>query len=485
MQFPFGPFAPDAGANAAGICQVADGVLPKVEGYGPAPALVSPGMGDPLPGEPRGSITCIKRDGQTAVFFFTVDALYMRDADNTWSEIDDGYNCTEGDDWSAEHFGNMLLYTNTTDGMWAYNIETGSAPVYIPEAGDPRFIFVLANMVFGVDCIDGSGNRDNRLIKNSDFNRHDEWKKGAADTQPLEYGAELVCGVNLKNSAAITFQREAMRILQFGNAGGGAMYSLRELANGRGSVGQKSVVAFDGVVYALASNGFFRFSMGAGLETIGEGFVDQWFFQQVASADLKDVQAAIDPQRKIVLWLAPNGLVLGYCWAPNIANHWFTWQNSGARFISRLATSGYTLDAASAIWGTLDNAPQIPLDDRFWSGGEPLLAALRDDLSFGTFSGEAQAATIETSISNSPISTLISRATPIDDAAGGTLALGVTDRLDTSLEWKPGEAKSASGSTPQRGRGKNSAWRRSIPAGEAWTYAKGVDHIQFSGGGGK
>lgn len=483
MQIPFGPFAPDAGSNANGTCMVADGVLPLSTGYGPAPSLVSPGIGDALPGAPRGAITCIKRDGTTQVFFLTASALYQLDADYRFTEIETGYACTAGDDWSCEQFGNYLLYTNTTDGLWAYDIETGGAATYIADAGDPREIFVVANMVFALDCKDGLGNRDNRLLRNSDFNNHTIWSGGAADYQPLESGAELISGVDLKNGAAILFQRQAMRIIQFGNAGGGALYSLQQVANGRGSVGRKSIAAFDGVVYFLSTNGFWRFSLG-GLEPIGDGFVDEWFLRRVQAADLKDVQAAIDPARKIVLWLTPSGLVLGYSWAGSVTNRWFTWQTT-AKFLSRLATSGYTWDVAGAIWATWDDIPPIPFDDRFWQGGQQFLAALTAELTYATFSGEAQAATIETAVNNSPISTLIGWATPIDDAAAGTLQLGVADALSDTITWKEGAAKVSGGRTPQRARGLNLAVRRNIPAGATWTYARGVDHIKASAGGPK
>lgn len=484
MQFPFGPFAPDAGRNAIGTLMVADGVLPSSVGYGPAPSLVRPGTGTALPSDPRGAITTVKRDGTTQVFFLTATALYRLDADYSFTEIDNGYSCTPGDDWSCEQFGDVLLYTNTTDGLWAYDIEAGGAPTYVAAAGDPREIFVTANMVFALDCKDNAGARNNRLIRNSNFNDHTDWSGGAADQQPLEVGAELMGGVNLKNGAAVIFQRGAMRLLQFGNAGGGAMYSLQEIALERGSVGNKSIVGFDGAVYFLATNGFWRFS-GAGLEPIGAGLVDDWFLALVPAGQLKDVQAAIDPARKIVLFLHPaGGFILGYSWAPNVTNRWFTWQTTAA-FLSRLATSGYTWDAAGAIWATWDAMPQIPFNDRFWQGGEQFLSALDADLTYASFSGDAQEAIIETATGNSPVSTLIGWATPIDDAAGGTLELGVADSLDAALTWKDGEAKVSGGRTPQRGRGLNIAWRRTIPAGDPWTYAKGIDHIKPSTGGPK
>lgn len=479
-QFNFGPLAPDQGTGTPGICTVANNVLPKPNGYGPAPQMVTQGT-TALPGAARGAITCIKRDGTTQVYFFTADAFYGLGADYNFTEIDDGYNCTSGDDWSLEQFGNMLLYTNTTDGLWAYDIEAGGAPSYIAAAGDPREIFVVANMVFALDCKDDAAARDNRLIRNSDFNDHTDWSGGSADYQPLEQGAELIAGVSLKAGAAVIFQREAMRLIQFGNAGGGALYSLQEIANGRGAVGKKSIIGFDGAVYFLATNGFWQFS-GGQLTPIGDGFIDKWFLAQVPALDLKTVQAAIDPARKVVLWLYPtSGLVIGYSWG-NVTNRWFTWSTTAVT-LSRLATSGYTWDAAGAIWATWDDMPSIPFDDRFWQGGQQFLAALDNDLKYASFSGLSAAPTIQTGLNNAPVTTLIGWATPIDDCATSQLSLGVSDALSTTPTWKPAASKVRAGRVPLRGRGMNIAFEWTAPAGATWSYAHGCDHVVAAPGG--
>ncbi len=485
MQFDFGPFAPDMQAATAGILLAANNVLPIPGGYGPAPSMALPsGAATALPAAPRGAATCIKRDGTTQVFFFTSSGLYALDASYSFSLIANGYSCTSGDDWSAVQFGDMLLYTNTTDGLWAYNIETGGAPTYIADAGDPRQLFIMANMVFALDCKDNSGARNNRLIRNSDFNDHTDWKGGSADQQPLESGAELIAGNSLKNGAGVVFQRESMKLLQFGNAGGGALYSLQEIAEGRGSVGAKSVIGFDGVVYFLSTNGFWRMSQ-AGIEPIGDGQIDRYFLALVPTLSLKDVQAAIDPFRKITLWIYPaGGIIIGYSWAPSVTNRWFTWSTS-ATYLTRLATSGYTWDAAGAIWATWDDMPTIPFDDRFWQGGQQLLAALDASYKLNTYSGANAAATLRTATQPSPVSGLIQWATTVDDCPTSQLNLGVSDALSDAIVWKGAASKTASGRSPLRGRGKNIAFEWTAPAGATWTYSKGIDFIQATTGGPK
>ena len=165
MQFSFGPLAPDAKENAPGVCMIANGVLPLIEGYGPAQQLVTPAASAALPAAPRGAITVIKRTGAVQVYFLTEATLQSLGTNFTWTQVEAGLACTSGDDWSLEQFGDKLLYTNTTQGLRAYDVEAGGAAVAIPAAGDPRELFVCANMVFGLDCKDGAGDRNNRLIR--------------------------------------------------------------------------------------------------------------------------------------------------------------------------------------------------------------------------------------------------------------------------------------------------------------------------------
>jgi hypothetical protein len=198
------------------------------------------------------------------------------------------------------------------------------------------------------------------------------------------------------------------------------------------------------------------------------------------------VQGQVDPFTKMIWWRfkaqgASSDVIfdrmLGYSW------QWDRWVTNSVQttYLANLATPGITLDSMDS-YGVLDDI-DIPLDSRAFQGGQPLFGALNSDAKFGTFSGANQAAILTTSTTNSPVTTLIASATPIDDASAGTLELGVKAEPADSLTWKTGVAKEASGRCPIRGRGKNIAFRRQVSASATWTYARGVDHVQSAGGG--
>lgn len=485
MQFPFGPFSPDAQETAAGILTSADGVMPLVEGYGPAPSLATPVGAMALPAAPHGLISMFQRDGTNVVYAFTETAAYELDNTYAWLNIGSGFSLTSGDDWSLVQFGTKLLSTNTTQGLQQYDIETPAGFSAIADAGSPREIFVCANTIVALDCIDNGGNRDNRLVRTSAIGNQNEWKKTGSDYQNIEDGGRLVGGLDLKNASGLIFQDNALRLIQFGGNTAG-MFSLQKLSDGRGSVGRRSIVGLDGVCYWLSTDGFKSFSLNGGIQHIGAGVIDDWFLSRVDQSDLSTVQAALDPLNKLVVWRYRSLSVssttvtddmLVYSWQ---FNKWVTWTEQTS-YLSRIATPGYTLDGMDSF-GPLDGI-DIPLDSRFWQGGQPVFAALDENFKYATFSGANFAATLETGVSNSPVSGMITWATPIDNASTGTLQLGVKAQLSDTIAWKTGTTKTRPGHTPLRGTGLNIAFRRNIPASARWDYAKGVDHLKAGTGG--
>lgn len=485
MMFPYGLLAPDAGALTPGALAQADGVQPLREGYGPFPQLVVSGTATALSAAPRGLFPYQTADGAWGVVGFTATTVETKAADDTWTSIDSGLSCTDGDDWCALRFGKKLLYTNTTQGMRAYDVEAGGAASAVAAAKAPRWAFECGNILFALDCLDSNGDRNNRLIRSSAFSDHTNWTTKGADYQPMESGGALIWGGKLSDTTALVLQQRAARVIQVGNVGN-ALWGIQSVFEEFGAVGSKSVVAFNGAVFWLATDGFRMFTLGGGPQQIGAGFIDQWFLDRVDQSDLSLVQGSIDPFRKNVMWRwkrAANASsviledIIGYNWQ---FKKWFTLtlQTSYLGYSAQTAQTWDALDA-SVTWDTYDRV----WDGRFLQGGQPLFGAMNADFKFGYFTGANMAATIETVAQDSPVSTLITRCRPQDDSPDGTLELGVRNALDDATTWKTGAAKTTSGRVPLRGRGKYIAFRRNIAAGSTWTVAKGIDHIEASGGG--
>jgi hypothetical protein len=488
--FSFGPFRPDEEGPGPGTADIADSVIPQAApdgiGYGPFPSLVTPASATALSGAPRGNISLTLSDGTFNVFYGTASTIEQLDSGFGFTVIASGYSVTSGDDWSFLHFGSYLLNTNTTDGFRAYNVETPAGNNLVTGAPTARSLFSCNNVVFALDC-----NGNNRRMQSSGIGSHTAWDSLGANGKTFEDGGGLVRGVDLKNGSAVVFQSAAMRLVQFGGAPGGSLYTIAKIADGRGSVGARSIISFDGMVFYLATNGFYRFDLGGGNQPIGARKVDKWFLEQVDSGDLPGVEASIDPANKIVAWrFKPSSsssttvypVMLCYHWE---LGEWFT-VTVDTSSLARIATPGYVLDQMDSF-GTLDGMIQIALDDRFWQGGQPVFAALDSTYKFSTFSGPAMAATLQSAIMNSGTQDVIRWVTPIDDSPDGLLAVGYAPTLSGSLTWMSGQSKVSSqdGRTPQRVRAANLAMKRTITAASEWSYANGFDYIGATKGGPK
>jgi hypothetical protein len=200
----------------------------------------------------------------------------------------------------------------------------------ISTAGNPAYIFTCANFIVALNCLDSTGTRNNRLIKTSGFNDQTNWVSDGADYQELADGEALLCGFDLKNNTALLVQQRAFVLMQFGNAPGGAQFSLQKVADGKGAVGARCCVSFDGMVFGLASDGFFRFDLNNGLVFIGDSKVDQTFLAAVDQSNFTLVQAAVDPLHRVVTWRYKRNIdssttvsevAIGYNWQ---LGRWFT-----------------------------------------------------------------------------------------------------------------------------------------------------------------
>lgn len=481
----FGPFRPDAASPNSGYAMQALGVVPKLSGgrlgYGPFPSLVTAADAEALGDAPRGHISLVKFDGTYAVFFATETTIEELDSTFQFTSIATGLSVTPGDDMSFCHFGQYLLSSNTSDGFYAYNVEVPAGNNAVSDAPAARYIFSANNVVVALDC-DGN----NRRMQTSGIGDHTAWDSKGADGKTFEDGGALICGADLQNGAAILFQSNTIRLMQFGGAPGGALYRISKIADGIGSVGARSMIADNGQAFFLASDGFYRYQVGGVPEPIGAEKVNRWFFDQVTTSDLPKVQGWIDPQNKLVGWLYKRSDVVSesvfedclvYDWQ---LKEWSTLSVEAA-FISRIATAGYTVDGPYADVIVDDNDTLV--DDRLYQGGEPVLAALDGDLKYSTFSGSSMAAVLETSELTDLRHRRVTGAHAIVDTDAATVQLGFKRSLQDAFGYGSAVSLDDDGFAPVDEAGKVYAFRMNIPAGSSWSNAEGVDGIEGVQGG--
>lgn len=482
---PIGPWRPDAQSPNSGYATTAENVMPKLSGgkfgYGPFPALVTAVGAEALPAVPRGDISLVKVDGTYEVYFGTATTIEKMDSTFQFSSIATGMNVTAGDDISFCHFGSFLLNTNTTDGMFAYNVETPAGNNAVSGAPSARIVFSANNVVIALDC-DGN----NRRMQTSGIGDHTAWDSKGADGKTFEDGGALVGGADLQNGAAVLFQNSALRLMQFGGAPGGALYRISKIADGLGAVGARSIVPHNGRVFFLSSRGFYDYVLGGQPRNIGSEKVNRWFLGQLSTDALTKVQGFIDPENSIVGWRYRRNDVASetiyddcICFDWELGE-WFTLSVSTAT-ISRIATTGYIVDGPYADVLVDDN--DTPVDDRLYQGGQPVLAALGSDLKLSTFSGTPLAATLETCELTDMRHRRVTGVQPVVDTTAAQISLGAKQRLQDAFTFGSAVSMDVDGFAPVDEAGKVYALRMTIPAGTLWTNAEGFEGIEGTGAG--
>ncbi len=465
---PFGPWRPDAPGPNTGLVTVAEGCIRQTGGYGPFPQLITGDGAESLGATPRGIVSVQAPDGNWYVFAATETTIERLQSDFTWDDIETGRTLTEGEDVSFALFGSFLINTDLDSGMKAYNVVTPAGNNAVSGAPDARFVFICNNCLFALGTPS-----DPRRFANSDFGRYDVWSGGVAEGDSLEEGGALVGGADLGNGRALMFQERATNLITWA----GEAYRVDKIAD-VGCVAARTIIAYNGMVAFWNDDGPWISAGGSIPVSIGDEKINRWAETNIGRQNFKMLQGTVDPVRKLFLWRIDESRVLAWSWVSGKDE--FTILPHQTSALARIATPPVAIDD---LTGTID-ALEGSIDDLGGSSA-PILGGLSTALKYATFTGSSMAALLTTCVVNSPVTGLIGWATPIDDADAGTLAIGVSDRLDTALTWKSGEGKVSSGRVPLRARGKNIAFRRSITAGATWTYANGIDHVETASGGPK
>lgn len=478
-----GSYRPDIADTNATVARRACNVLLSRDENGvahnPMPGLAVLASAVALPGAPKGGVSIVDSSGAYSCIVGTSATLQKLLSDYSWLEIGSGYALTDGDSWSYGRYGANLYITNRTDGMLKFDVDVGSVVDPVASAPKARFIFPCFNTLMALDC-DG----DNKLMRNSAIGNAEIWTGKGAGSQSFPDGEELVCGTELTSDLAIVWQRNAIRALM--RRDDGKLYDAKKLYDGRGCVNAQAMAAVDGKAFFVDTDGFYMIDASGALSPIGKDKVSKSFIRRLASDGLDTISAAIDKVNTRVVFRfhdqnVPSSTVYDDAIAYDYElGEWSEIEETTAAIFT-MASPAITLDSMDGF-GPLDGIA-IPLDSRFWAGGEPRLAALDADFKFGFFDGPSLAATSETGSKLALQSGLITSITPVTDAANAMVQVGVRDRLSDPIVWKDGVPMQPSGRAPVRARGKIMTFRLTAVAGEVWTTTRGFDGFNVSAGG--
>lgn len=472
MDLYFRAWRPDVGGPNTGFAARVEGAVPQAVagglGYGPFPQLSVASGAEALPDTALNIISIQLPTGSWAVYAVTATAIYELQSDATWADIETGRtSVTLGASMCL--YGKYLINSDVTNGMKAYDVSAGGTNDPVSGAPAARSVFTMNNVLFALGT-----SASPRRFQSSDLGQFDGWSGGLADGKTFEDGGALICGTGLKNGYGLMFQEHAVRAVIFGEGAGA--YAISKVADGIGCAGEMTLTAFDDTCWWWDASGPWELTAGSKPMPIGAEKIERWAVSNIGRDNYGMLQGAVDPQRKLVLWRVDESRILAYSW---LMKEW-TLLPSTTAALARIAIPATSINALSGTIDALDGT----IDD-LGGGAAPLLGGLNSARKFSTYTGPNRAATLETCAVMSGSTGLGQWATPVDDTGDGTVQIGVSDRPDSALAWKPAKAKVASGRVEIRGRGKLIALRRNIPSGSSWTYTSGFSDIQFGQGGPK
>lgn len=302
------------------------------------------------------------------------------------------------DFWAFTQFGSNIIATNFADNIQKFDEGTDSAFSDL-VALKAKYIAVIRDFVVA-GYTNESGVAYNQRVKWSGINNSSTW----TPSQATQSGFQDIVGShgNIQaivggESAGVIFMEKAIYRMEY--VGTPLIFQFVKIADNIGAFAPKSVASYGNMVFFLAQDGFYKLTGGQQLTPIGNGKVDNFFFDDLSS-NLDGITSAIDPNNSIVVWSyrgsgatgTTNNKLLIYNYA---VDKWSTGSGQDLEFIASASQEAFTTLESLDVLGDLDNLPKS-LDSYFYKEGIVGLAGFNSENKFGKFIANSLSATVDT-----------------------------------------------------------------------------------------
>ena len=158
-------------------------------------------------------------------------------------------------------------------------------------------------------------------------------------------------------SFGIIFFEKAIYRMEY--VGTPLIFTFNKIADNVGAFAPRSVCSFGSDIFFLAQDGFYKLSGGQKLTPIGNGRVDNFFFEDLSS-NLDGICSAIDPNNSIAVWSyrgsgatgTTNNKLLIYNYS---VDKWSTGSGQDLEFIASASQEAFNTLESLDVLGDLDN----------------------------------------------------------------------------------------------------------------------------------
>jgi hypothetical protein len=351
----FPKYAPDQADPGLNFASVIQNVFPRVDGYGPVPALFT--FTSSLPAACRGYFYARNADSSISIFAGTSTDLYeMNNTNFAWVRVSKGgisYAAVSStSNWQFLQFEATVLAVqiNVVPQSFILGVSTAFADL----AGSPPQAGCIAaiNGFIMLSELNGNVNR----IQWSDLFGITTWTAGVgyADFQDLPDGGG-VHGLSGGDNYGLAFQDLCVRSLIYA-PGQAVVFDIVRIAQNDPLFAKYSIINTGEKTFYISAQGFKRIDPGGYPVQIGKGRVDDFFKADVDSSNLQLVLGSADPSQTRVYWAYKSntgqaGLfdkILCYDWSIGPLGEFSLILQSG-QYIASLSRPGLTLDALDLI----------------------------------------------------------------------------------------------------------------------------------------
>lgn len=486
---PFAPFDPDKSRFNTGAMPIVTNVVPKIDGYGPLPALLVTGAvydylvdenGDYLvnedgqrlvvgvdwtgitgqlllPGDCTAYFAARREDGSEAQVAGTSEGLHQfNPIQFVWEDVS-GPSAPYDTDaaWSIEKFGSVLYAANGVDYEQKMDIESDTAFSDNSSAPKAKYLRAVGDFMTRGNIVGHPARWQWSAINNPQLNTANSKLSGFQD---MPEGDEVMGTVPLSNGAHVIMRSAIQGMILALEPDFVFRRTLIDGKRGTSSPGSICQIGQDDYLVYL-DDGWTRFKNGA-FTNIGEGRVNQWFLGECDQDERAKIRAALDPEHNCV-WI-------GYT-DTNGARKSLGYQYILDQFV--LAELQFQVATPARTFAYSESDPPISIVG-LWR-----FSAIDEDGQLAYLVGNNLAAILETNeVRFAPDRAFVNGVRLQSDAQNFTITVSTTDVLGGAFRSRAAVSPSArSGKIPVRADGRTHKIRATIAQGSTWTIANGLD----------
>ena len=470
----FGEFKPDLpdneGSPTANL-EMAYNVYSSSTGYAPFPTTST--ASDDMPnGEDVNALFLAKDQAEILIMSGTDSEIYR--ANNILRTGTSGATITPVGkaggytspqvNWIFKQFGKAILATNGADKIQRYVIGDSKPFEDISQAPVCKTIAIVRDFVMAGFC-----DEDYNKVQWSDLNNENVWDSSdsnQADFQILPSGG-AVKAITGGEYGLILQEKAITRASYIGTP---LIWQFDLISDNTGCISGSSAIGHNGSSYWLSESGFMSCD-GSKVIPIGEGKINDWFFNQFDKTQIDNISVTIDPLKSLIIWDFPTakdtrGLIMY-----NFNTQRWTVGGTNAQVVAGLATQGKTLDSLDGAYPVLDDMP-VSLDSPLFIGGQFALCGASGGhiVAFNLIPNDCSLTTNDLEFGMFSVSTL---AQPIIENGSANFQIASRQTMSATIDFMPISVTSRENRADLRSGGRYHRVR-TIPTG-AWTNAVGFD----------